>query len=126
MRTDAQRIARYEARMLSSLIDPTLAAVNAKAAVNFATYATDFYPNQVALRALLNAAGILPIKFGAYEAFHGQLYKLSRTCAGPSLAAAAAILIDKWSDASHLGAGAIALLTQVANDIYHVSGLSTP
>lgn len=126
MKTDAQRIAHYEARMVSSNIDPVLAAVNAKAAVNFGTYITDFYPNQVALRALLNAAAILPVKFGAYEAYHGELYKLSKVCAGPSFAAAVAILVDKWSDTQHLGAGAATLLNQIAEDIYHVSGLGTP
>jgi hypothetical protein len=43
MKTDAQRIAHYNARMLSSLVDPTLSAVNTMAVENFSAYATDFY-----------------------------------------------------------------------------------
>lgn len=126
MKTASQRITKYEARMVSSLLDPVIAAVNAKAVVNFTAYVVDFYPNQVALRALLNAAGILPAVMGGYEAFHGELYHLAKTCAGPSLVAASDILVAKWSDTAHLGSGAAALLTSIATDIYHITGLSTP
>jgi metal-dependent HD superfamily phosphatase/phosphodiesterase len=126
MRTSAQRIARYNARMLSTQIDPTLAAVNAKACENFSTYVIDFVPNQTQMRALLSAAGILPVKYGAYEAFHGKLYHLSKVCSGPALLAATQILVDKWSDTQHLGATASTLLMQIADTVYHVAGLSTP
>lgn len=126
MRTDAQRIAHYNARMLSSLIDPVLAAVNTKACENFSIYIIEFYPNQVQMRGLLSAAGILPVKWGAYEAFHGELYHLSKVCSGDAFVAAVTGLVDKWSDTQHLGAGAIALLNQIAETVYHVSGLSTP
>jgi hypothetical protein len=126
MKTDAQRIAHYEARMMSTQIDPVLAAVNAKACQNFATYEIDFYPNQVALRNLLSAAGILPVKYGAYEAYHGELYHMSKVCQGDALVAAATILIDKWKDTAHLGAGAGVLLAQIATDIYHIVFIGTP
>jgi hypothetical protein len=126
MKTDAQRIAKYNARMLSSLLDPTVAAVSALATANYNSYITDFYPNQLALRALLSAAGILPIRFAAYEAYHGELYHLSKVCTGDAFVAAVTILVAKWADTQHLGAGAATLLNQIAEDIYHVSGLSTP
>jgi hypothetical protein len=126
MKTDAQRIAKYNARMLSTLIDPVLSAVNAKACENFASYIIEFYPNQVATRTLLSAAGILPVKYGAYEAYHGELYKLTKVCDGPALIAAVQILIDKWSDTQHLGAGAAALLAQIAQTVYHVYLSGTP
>jgi hypothetical protein len=126
MKTSAQRISKYNARMLSTLLDPTLAAVNAKAAENFSSYVIDFYPNQVALRALLGAAGILPVKYGAYEAYHGELYHLSKSTLGDAFAAAVTILVAKWADTQHLGASAGTLLNQIAADLYHVSGLSTP
>ncbi len=126
MRTDAQRIAKFNARMLSSLLDPTLAAVNAKAAENYSAYIIDFYPNQVAVRALCSAAGILPVKYGAYEAYHGELYHLSKVCTGDAFVAAVAILVAKWADTQHLGPAAATLLNQIAEDVYHVSGLSTP
>jgi hypothetical protein len=126
MRTDAQRIAKYNARMLSSIVDPVLAAVNQKACENFSTYIIDFYPNQTQMRALLSVAGILPVKFGAYEAYHGELYHLTKVCTGASLVAAASNLIDKWSDTQHLGAGAATLLAQIAEDVYHIVISGTP
>jgi len=126
MKTDAQRIDHYVARMLSSEIDPVLTAVQIKAGVNFAKYETDFYPHQVTLRGLLSAAGLMTVKFGAYEAYHGKLYHLTKVCTGPSLAAATQALIDVWSDDQHLGASAATLLTLIANDIYHVFISGTP
>jgi hypothetical protein len=126
MKTAAQRIAKFEARMLSSLLDPTLAAVSAKAQVNYTAYIMDFYPNQLALRGYLSGAGILPVKYGAYEAYHGELYHLSKVCTGDAFVAAVGILVAKWADTQHLGAAAATLLNQIAEDIYHVSGLSTP
>ena len=126
MRTTLQRSAKYQARMLSSLLDPVIAAVNAAAAVNYETYVNDFVPNQVALRVHLSDAGIMPIEFGAYEAYHGELYHLSKVCSGASLQASAQALIDKWSDTAHLGAGASTLLAEIASDIYHILLLGTP
>lgn len=126
MRTAAQRIAKYVARMVSTNLDPVLAAVNQKAAANFTTYAIDFVPNQVALRVLLGDAGLTTIEFGAYEAYHGELYHLSKVVAGAGLVIMAQALIDKWSDTAHLGAGASVLLALIATDIYHIVFLGTP
>ena len=77
MRTTLQRSAKYKARMLSSLIDPVLSAVQALAAANFDTYVNEFVPNQLALRVILNAEGVDIIDVLAYEAFHGEVYALS-------------------------------------------------
>jgi hypothetical protein len=126
MRTCAQRIAKYKARMLSTLVDPVLASISAMAVENFTTYAVDFVPNQTQMRGLLSAAGILPVKFGGYEAFHGELYHLTKVCTGHSLALAANILVSKWSDTQHLGAGATVLLAQIAADVYHIVIIGTP
>jgi hypothetical protein len=112
--------------MLSSLVDPTLSAVNTLACANFGTYITEFYPNQEAMRTLLSAAGIHPVKYGAYEAYNGELYHLSKVCSGPALVAAVQILIDKWSDTQHLGAGAATLLAEIAQTVYHVVLSGTP
>ncbi len=118
MRTAQQRIAAYEARMVSSLIDPVLTAVNAKAVDNFTTYQMDFYPNQVKLRTWLNDSGIQPFHFGLYEAYHGELYRLSKTCSGAAAIAAATVLVAKYED--WLGAPAVAGLKAIAADIYAI------
>jgi hypothetical protein len=126
MRTSAQRIARYQARMLSSLIDPTLSAVNATQQANFAAYVNDFVPRQVALRAILNDEGVSVIQVAGYEAFHGELYGLSLRFAGPTLQTAFCNLVTKWSDTAHLGAGAETVLLRIGADIYALDACGTP
>lgn len=126
MRTDQQRSAKYLARMVSTNIDPVIAAVNQKAAANFTTYIMEFWPNQQTLRGLLNDAGLTTIEFGAYEAYHGELYHLTKVTAGATLLIMAQALIDKWSDTAHLGAGAAPLLTLIAQDVYHLFTIGTP
>jgi hypothetical protein len=120
MRTAEQRIAKYNARMVSSLLDPVRAAVTADAQTNFAAYATEFTPKQVKLRTWLNAKGLDPARFGPYEAFNGELYHLWKTTAGASLIVGAAAVIGRWAHASRLGAGVAADLKAIALDIYNI------
>lgn len=96
MRTAAQRIAHYNARMVSSLIDPVLTAVNAVASANFTAYAIDFVPKQTAAFAVLDADGVKgPIRF-MYAAYFGELYGLTKRFAGGALDAMAQIYHDKY------------------------------
>lgn len=119
MKTSAQRIARYNARMLSSLVDPVLSAVQAQQQANFATYANDFVPKQEALRVLLVALAIPIIQWSGYEAFHGELYKKSKQYSGAFLIAYATVLHDKYVSTGG-GALATATLKAIANDLYGV------
>lgn len=121
MKTAAQRIAHYEARMVSSLIDPVLAAVNATAVENFTTHAIDFVPKQEKLRIILDAAGVATTLIPAYEAFHGKLFHLFKTVTGASLTAAATYLVAQYKAPAMLGAGAEATLKKIALDIYGVT-----
>lgn len=96
MKTAAQRIAHFEARMVSSLIDPVLTAINAHAVANYTAYAIDFVPFQSQLQATLDAAGVLgPIRL-LYEAYFGELYGLKRRMAGPALNAMGQVMHDKY------------------------------
>jgi hypothetical protein len=96
MKTAAQRIAHYEARMVSSLIDPVLTAVNAAAVANYTAFAIAFVPFQSQLQAQLDGDGILgPIRF-MYEAFFGELYGLKLRMAGPALNAMGQVMHDKY------------------------------
>jgi hypothetical protein len=126
MRTLQQRIKKYQARALSSLIDPVLLTVNAQQLENFTAYEIEFYPNQVQLRVLLDGAGLMPIDYAAYEAYHGELFHICKHFSGPSAVLAKNALVDKWSDAQHLGAGAATLLNQIAEVIYHFEHEGTP
>ena len=66
MRTASQRIAAYEARMLSTLLDPTGAAVTAKAVQGYKDYVDDFYPKSLQTRGILDSLAI-PVHW--YAAF---------------------------------------------------------
>ena len=116
MKTDAQRIANYNARMLSTLIDPTLAAVNNMAVANFGAYASDFYAKQGVLRGLLNGFGIPTAQYFAYEAFNGELYHLSKVATGASAVTTATALVAKYTS-MFLNA---ANLKKIANDVYSI------
>lgn len=96
MKTDAQRIAAYNARMLSSLVDPTLSAIQTMAVANFGAYATDFYPKQQQLRVLLDGWGISTPAYFAYEAFNGEMYHLSKVASGDSAVLMATALVAKY------------------------------
>lgn len=126
MRTTAQRKASYLARMLSTLIDPTLSAVNAKMIDNFNAYIDDFVPNQVATRAILSEEGVSVIEIAAYEAYHGTLYHLSKVVTGPALQTAFEDLVTQWSATARLGAGAATILTRIGVDVYHLDAPATP
>jgi len=125
MRTTAQRIDAYNARMLTSIIDPVLSAMAALAGVNYAAYVTVFVPKQEALRVILNDEGVPLVDFGPYEAFHGELYHLSVVSAGPTLQAAFCILVAKWADTAHLGPAAQTILERIGADIYTLEACGT-
>lgn len=114
MRTAAQRIAHYDARMVSSLIDPVLTAVSAQAVANFTAYAVDYVPKQDQLRNILDAAGISGAAVFAYEAYHNELYGADRSWSGPALVARATILVAKYEAVGLAGV----TLRAIANTIY--------
>lgn len=116
MRTSEQRIAAYKARMVSSLIDPALAAVSELQKANFAAYANKFCPKQEALRVILNDLGVPTTQFFGYEAFNGEMFHLSEVTAGDSAIATATILVAKyvtWTLTEEV-------LIQIAADIWSI------
>lgn len=116
MKTDAQRIANYNARMLSTLVDPTIAQVVPMAVANFGAYASDFYAKQGVLRGILNGFGIPTAQYFAYEAFNGEMYHLSKVATGASAVITATALVAKYTsmflNAAHL--------KTIANDVYSI------
>ena len=120
MRTAEQRIAKYNARMVSSLIDPARAATTAAAQTNYAGYATEFVPKQQQLRQILDALGVDTAQYVFYEAYNGELYHVWKTSSGASAVIAATAIEGRWAHAARLGAGAAATLKAIANDIYNI------
>ena len=117
MKTDAQRIAAFNARMLSSLVDPVLSARQATAVANFGTYVSDFYTKQQALRALMNGWGISTSAYFGYEAFNGEMYHLSKTASGPSAVLVATALVAKYVSMFLVAAN----LKEIALTIYSIT-----
>jgi len=120
MRTDAQRIAKYNARELSSLVDPTLSAMFTQQKANYAAYTSAFYTKQLALRIIINAQALPPWAVLGIEAFNGEMYKYSKQYAGLMLETRALMLCNKWGDASHLGAPLRPLLIDICLALYGV------
>lgn len=118
MRTDAQRIAKYNARMLSSLIDPTLSAVYTNQKSNFAAHTTAFYIKQQELRVIINAQDLPPWAVFGVEAFNGEMYKYAQQYAGAMLDSRALMLCNKWGDVAHLGAANRPLLVDISHALY--------
>ena len=126
MRTTARRIAKYNARMLSSLVDPVLSAVQTLAQTNFASFANEFVPRQEALRVIMSDEGVSVIDMLAYEACHNELFSAFKKYSGAALQAEFCILVAKWGDTAHLGAGAVAVLERIGADIYSLDACGTP
>ena len=96
MRSAAQRIAAYDARMQSSQIDPALTAMNTQQMANFAAYVADWYPLQTTLRGWLDAQGFTGNIAFQYEALAGECYAAYTRFSGPAAVAAGVILKAKY------------------------------
>jgi len=121
MRTAAQRIAKYSARMLNTLLDPTLAAVNAQAIVNYNSYVEEFYPLQVHMRQILETYSMPTPMIAGFEAFFGEAYHLKRNLSGALLEAALTVLVAKWGDTAHLGTSNAAVLKAIILGVFQIT-----
>jgi len=116
MVTAAQRIAHYNARMVSSLIDPVLVNVQANAQANYLVHAMDITSKQIDTVAVLDVDGIGAAFRYLYLAFSNQLYHLSKLHSGTALVTEASILHDKYV-AQFL---ATATLKKIALNVYTI------
>lgn len=96
MRSAAQRIDAYNARMVSSQIDPVLTAVETQQQANFAGYIAEFYPFQVALRAFFDATPGAGVNAFGYEAFNNEVYSAYRRFSGAAFNTMVTTLADKY------------------------------
>ncbi len=96
MRSEAQRVAAYDARMQSSQIDPALTAMNALQMANHAAHVAYIYPKQVVLRDLMDTWGISgPVAF-QYEAVFQVCYRIDRRFAGPAAVFQCGVVIVQY------------------------------
>jgi hypothetical protein len=121
MKPASTRIAHYNNRMLSTSLDPTIAAVAVSAAENYTTFANDYAIKQGALHAILDPAGVPLASFAAYNAFNGRMYHFSKVTSGVALIAIASGLVAQFSLASRLGTGAATTLKKICLDLYQIT-----
>jgi len=106
MRSAQQRIDAYNARMQSSLIDPTLTAVNATQQARHTAHVNVFYPKQLLLRDYMNLNGYFGNGAFKLEAFNGECYAIARSFDGPAAVVQCGVLVAKYTS---LGCQAAAL-----------------
>lgn len=96
-RDDADRIAKYDAKVAPTTVGLKIAARLAVMKSDFATFATAFVAMQLLVRGELGAVNtIFPIDYGAYYAYASELWKLGNTSTQPAIDAMAQIVHDKW------------------------------
>jgi len=96
MKSAATRIAHYNNRMLSSLVDPSLAAVNVAAKANYAEHTIAYVAFQEAAHNYLDGQGCLPAEYFNYNAFMGEIWHVDQHFSGAAAVAAGGDLVIKF------------------------------
>lgn len=115
MRSEAQRVAAYNARMQSTQVDPVLTAVNAAQMASFAAYVAEWYPMQVSLRAWMDALPVAPVNAFIWEACAAESYAIYRRFSGGSALAQGTTLKAKYVSLGLGGANVSAMMLAVFN-----------
>lgn len=118
MRTDADRIAAYDAKVVPTTVSLKIAARLSGMKSDFAVFANDFVAKQLLVNAALATdATIFPIEYGAFQAYASQLWKLTKTTANPALDAIAQIVATKWqTDGLN-----VAMTVKIALDVFTIT-----
>lgn len=93
----ATRITHYNNRMVSSIVDPAYAAVNAAQKINFAEYAIEYVAKQQLVHQYLDSEGALPSEYFNYNAFAGEMYHIYGHFSGAAAVAAASDFVLKYT-----------------------------
>jgi len=114
-RDDADRIAKYDAKVAPTTVGLKIAARLTVMKSDYATFATAFTAMQLLVQGELGAvATIFPIEYGAYYAYASELWKLGNTTTQPAIDAMAQIVHDKWVTGRGLdGATCVAIAINV-------------
>lgn len=96
MKTDQQRIARYNARMQSQLVGPAMGTQLATMTTNYEAYIDEFFLKQEGCAQILSENDIaLSLRFG-YQAFNNEVYHAVRTLTDTALQTEVCILWTKY------------------------------
>lgn len=95
-RTDEQRIASYNDKVVPANVSAKVTAQLDNMHGGFTAFVNDFVPKQEDTKEILDAANIVPMKYGVYYAFAARLWKLTHTASGTSAANEAEALITLY------------------------------
>jgi uncharacterized protein YaiE (UPF0345 family) len=116
MKDAAARIANYNARMVSSLIDPAYAARSTEAQANFATFATAQTNYQTDVASYLDIQGVKHESWFQYNAFAGEMYHVKSISQGAAAVAQATAIYNK---VLFLGLSDVHMKA-IANDVFGI------
>jgi len=85
MRTDAQRIDKYGAKVVPATVGLKFGAQLPTMPGNFTAFANDFVPMQMLVNNVCAVEGVRPIEAGGYQAFAAKVWKTAKTTADPTL-----------------------------------------
>jgi hypothetical protein len=113
-RSDADRIAKYNAKTASTTVGLKVAARLPGMKTDFESFAEDFAAMQMQVRAELGTvATVFPISYGLYQAYAAELWKLKQTATGAVVDAAAQVVKTKWTTRGGTSAVLIAIALNV-------------
>ena len=117
-RTDADRIADYNAKVVPTTVGLKIAARLSGMKSDFAVFANDFVAKQILVNAALATDNtIFPVTYGFYQAYASQLWKLMKTTSQPAVDATAQIIATKWQ--TH-GLN-VAMTIKIALDVFAIT-----
>jgi hypothetical protein len=96
MKTDEQRIARYNARMQSQLVGPAMGSQLATMVTNYENHVNEFQPKQQACAEILDREDVVvALRFG-YHAFNNEVYHAVETLTEAALQTEVCALYAKY------------------------------
>lgn len=96
-RTDAQRVAKYNAKTAPTTTGLKIAGRLTRMKSDFATAVQALADMQLLVRAELSTdPTIFPLQYGGYYAYSAELWKLQITTLQPAVDAVAQTIADKW------------------------------
>jgi len=117
LRTDAQRAAKYLAKVSPVTVGLKIAARLPGMKTGFTAFANSFAPMQEDVAAQLDIMAVPRLMRGRYQAFAAELWRAKNTLGDPILTDEAQIIHDKWESRGNATLTMIAIALNCFNII---------
>jgi len=115
MRTDAQRVAKYDAKVAPTTVGLKIAARLPGMKTSFAAATNLLVADQLATAQILDTRGIVGLMRGRYQAFSNRLHAITQRYGGATATNMAQLEHDKWE-----GVCQTAIMIEIALDVYNL------